>query len=268
MRKRIAMRLYESRNLRRADCLHATAVDEARNLREFGLRNPIGVIGIGLDVSKYVVGSAGDNVEREWPELRGKKRLLFLSRIHPVKGLMNLAEVWGELHGRFPEWHLVIAGPDEKGHRDEVGAAIERVGASGSTTFTGPVYSPLKEELFSASDVFVLPTFSENFGIVVPESLASGVPVITTNATPWGELDGEGCGWCIDVGIDALGEAMVKAMELGDEERSLMGQRGRELVERKYTWSVIGRQMAEVYGWLLGEEGKPGHVYFEDDEIA
>ena len=268
LKKTVASLLYENKNLRTVDCLHSTAILEATNLRNQGLKNPIAVVGIGLDVSLYSPEYDEQELINKWPELRDKKRLLFVSRIHPKKGLLNLAKVWGDLSKKYPDWHLVIAGPDELNHKAKIAEAIQSVGAENSTTFTGPVHGKLKTGLFAGSDVFVLPTFSENFGIVVPESLASGVPVITTTGAPWDVLEEHKCGWWIDIGVDPLRDAMEQAMSMSDDERAEMGQRGRKLVEQKYTWTAIAEQMASVYKWLLGEQAKPDCVYLDGDEFT
>ena len=91
----------------------------------------------------------------------------------------------------------------------------------------------------------MLPTYSENFGIVVAEALWAGVPVITTKGTPWQELEERKCGWWIDIGVESLVEALKEAMSHGDEERAAMGARGRKLVEEKYTWDAVCKAMVD-----------------------
>lgn len=260
IKKQIARRLFVERYLKQASCLHATAEQEARNVRKLGFRNPIAVIPIGLDVSTYYISTRKDEIENKWKSLKGKRLLLFISRMHPKKGLLNLAKAWGDLFRNYPDWHLVIAGPDSGGHARQVRSAITAIGAENATTFTGPVYGDVKRKLYASCDIFVLPTFSENFGIVIAEALASGKPVITTKGTPWSELEKHDCGWYIDIGVGPLREALGQAMSSSDSKRAEMGKRGRALIKEKYSWPKIAGQMIDVYRWLLVKGNKPDCV--------
>jgi glycosyltransferase involved in cell wall biosynthesis len=109
--------------------------------------------------------------------------------------------------------------------------------------------------LYQEADLFVLPSFSENFGLVIAEALASGVPVITTRATPWSELEEFGCGWWIGVGVEPLVTALREATALPREALREMGRRGRLLIEQRYDWEELGRQMAKVYEGIRKEVG-------------
>ena len=259
-KKKLAAWLYENKNLSHASCIHATANQEADNIRAFGLGNPIAIIPIGIDVSEYSPAEDCAMIENRWPAFKDNKTVLFLSRILSVKGLLNLAKAWCNLCCRFKDWHLVIAGPDMNGHLAEVQTAIKTAGAENRTIFTGPVYGELKKKLFAACDVFVLPSFSENFGIVIAEALASAKPVITTKGTPWTELHTHHCGWHIDIGPRPLEEAMRQAMSISDSQRVEMGKRGRKLIENNYCWPRIASRMIDVYKWLLGKREKPDCV--------
>jgi glycosyltransferase involved in cell wall biosynthesis len=106
----------------------------------------------------------------------------------------------------------------------------------------------------------VLPSKSENFGMVVAEALAARTPVITTKGAPWQELETHRCGWWIDMGVESLIEALEKAMSHSPVELHEMGRRGRQLVEEKYTWDRVAGQMIEVYEWLLGRGPRPDCV--------
>jgi glycosyltransferase involved in cell wall biosynthesis len=114
-----------------------------------------------------------------------------------------------------------------------------------------------KWELYRRADLFILPSHSENFGMVVAEALACGLPVITTKGTPWEALTQHRCGWWVDVGVEPLADALRAAMALDDAERCEMGSRGRRLVEHEYTWSIVAKQMVSVYRWVLGQAERP-----------
>jgi len=173
-----------------------------------------------------------------------------LSRIHPVKGLLDLVEAWHAVrpHG----WRMVIAGGDENGHLDEVRTEIGKRKLEHEFTFVGEVRDEAKWDLYRSADLFVLPTKSENFGIVIAEALAAGTPVITTKGTPWEELQTHRCGWWVEPNAGAVAGALRQACNLSDKERQVMGDRGRKLIEDKYTWPAAAKQMLAVYQWMLG----------------
>ena len=251
-KKRLAWNLYQHRDLESAAVLHATAEQEAENFRKLGLRQPIAIIPNGTDLPEW----------RDRADPKDSPRtMLFLSRIHPVKGLLNLVQAWQIV--RPAGWKMIIAGPDEGGHQQIVEAAIQQAGLQDDFEFTGSVYGDEKEALYRSAEVFVLPTFSENFGLVVAEALACGVPVITTKGAPWAGLTTHRCGWWIDIGVEPLAAALREATALPPDALSDMGRRGRAYVEQHFGWPGIAQQMLSVYRWVLGQGERPDCVYLE-----
>jgi glycosyltransferase involved in cell wall biosynthesis len=183
--------------------------------------------------------------------------LVVLSRIHPKKGLDNLLRVWKELVGQFRDWHLVLAGSDLIGYQRELEHLILQLDLGGHVTFTGPLSGASKDAALGNAELFVLPSHSENFGIVVAESLGYSVPVITTRETPWKELESYRCGWWIEDDPAALKSALTEAMRLSPRERREMGLNGRSLVEQKYSWSRVAEEMVSVYEWIVAGGAVP-----------
>lgn len=249
-KKKLAMALFQWRDLASARLLVATSGVEYENIRRLGLRQPVAIIPNGVDLNVAAMPTTLAPVDRQ-------RVALFLSRVHPVKGLLNLVRAWAQLAP--VGWRLCIAGPDDVGHLSEVLALVRQLGVQGSVDYVGAVEGAAKTALYNAADVFVLPTFTENFGVVVAEALAHGLPVITTRGAPWADLKTYGCGWWVDIGVAPLVHAMREAMALSDDERRAMGARGRDYV-RRYDWDGIAKQTIDVYRWVLGQGPQPDCV--------
>jgi glycosyltransferase involved in cell wall biosynthesis len=247
-RKRIAWLFYQKRDLNSARMLHATSDGEAGELRALGLSPQIAIIPNGIELPP-------DNQE----SLSSRERIvLFLSRIHPKKGLLDLVQAWGLLRPRG--WRVIVAGNDDGHYQPKVQAAAAAHGVERDFEFVGSIDDRKKWALYKKAHLFVLPSYSENFGMVIAEALACGVPVITTRATPWSELHEHRCGWWTETGVDALVRGLREAFDLNDAERREMGQRGRQLVATNYTWSGVAAKMCMAYGWLLENAAKPEFV--------
>ena len=240
LKKSAAWALYQRRDLERAALLHATADSEAHNLRAVGLRAPIVVVPNGVTVPDQPA---------EMHEQSRRRRALFLSRVHPKKGLPMLLDAWAEVR---PEgWELQIVGPSEGGHRAELQAHAARLGLT-EVLFDDTVSDAEKWDYYRRADLFVLPTYSENFGVVVAEALACGVPVLTTTGAPWRSLITHSCGWWVEPETRAVADALRDATALPARARAEMGMRGRQHAATTYGWSGIAERMNEAYEWVVG----------------
>lgn len=243
-KKRLAWRLYQKRDLEQARALHATSEAEATDVRHLGIEVPIAVVANGVDVP--------DHVERTKAGRRPRV-LLFLSRIHPIKGLGDLVQAWAEI--RPTGWQVRIAGPSEGNHRSQIEKLVDSFGLQKSFKFLGPVEEDAKWKLYGDADLFVLPSYSESFGQAIAEALACGLPVITTKATPWEELEAHECGWWIEPGVSALRQALTAAVNCSDSELRSMGSRGRKLVLANYSWQVAAERMLGLFEFVV-QHGK------------
>jgi glycosyltransferase involved in cell wall biosynthesis len=257
MKKRLSMWLYQGACLRNAACLRATSMMEVDSIRAAGFSNPVALIPNGVEMpATWAV--RGDSPSSGTNPNADVRTALFLSRIHPKKGLLNLIEAWRQVAPS--DWRLVIVGPDEGGHLEEVKRAARAAGLQDSIEFPGEAWGDARWEFFRDADLFVLPTFSENFGLVIAEALACRVPVITTRATPWEELESHRCGWWIETGVEPLVAALKEALATSGTDLHAMGDRGRRLVTERYAWEPIGRMMAETFRWLAGRTTQPDYV--------
>jgi len=256
-KKKVVGALWEYENLRRATCLRVTAESELESVRRFGSKVPVAVIPNGIDVSDYERLPSREEAAALLPQLAGRRVLLFLSRVHPKKGLMRLLRIWKPLHTEHPEWLLAVCGPDEVGHTRELEAAVEELALGGAVVFCGPLFGKEKLAALSLADLFILPAFSENFGVAIAEALAARLPVITTKGAPWQGLEKNGCGWWADNEERAIEDALREALHLSAGQLRDMGERGREWMRRDYDWDLIGRQMLSVTEWVLGGGAAP-----------
>ncbi len=249
LKKKVAWHVYQRKNLQRASLIHATSDEEVDDIRRSGLRNPIAYIPNGVVIP---------DTSNEQLRYSGERSVLFLSRIHKKKGLLNLVKAWAEI--RPAGWSVVIAGPDDGGHRSEIEAAIKQYGMTEIFSFLGSVDDGTKWDVYRKANLFVLPTYSENFGVVVAEALAAGIPVITTTGAPWKDLETFGCGWWIKPGVDPLVACLKVALGLDDAARLEMGRKGREYVMSTYGWPRVAGMMTEAYEWILGKGPQPDFV--------
>ena len=236
-----ALLLYQKSAVVKADVLHATAKSEKENLQRLGYNDRIKVIANGIDV---------EDIEMK-PSWKRNKEILFLRRIHVKKGINFLLEAVAQLKEQMEGYVIRIAGEGDVTYIEELKQLAARLGISQLIIFEGGVYGNRKWELFRQADLFILPTHSENFGIVVAEALASGTPVITTMGTPWSELESQRCGWWTEVGTEATAQALCNFLSLTEDELEMMGRNGRKLVEEKYSVRKVAKEFVDMYKSIL-----------------
>ncbi len=250
-KKKLAGLLFDNRNLHNAYCIHATSLDEYKAIRSYGLKNPVAVIPNGIDFYAFSNLPKRSSYTGNFKGLEGKKVLLFLSRLSWEKGLVELAQSWDSIAPEFDGWVLLIVGDGKPEYVSKLKARFDAGNGRDRIVWTGILKGAEKLDAYAASDLFVLPSYSENFSLATAEALAAGVPVITTQSTPWSELAEKGCGWWVPAGTQHLTDALRQAMNLSDGERQKMGENGKRLIEGKYTWDRVAAEMVSVYEWIL-----------------
>ncbi len=245
-KKRLAWWAYQRSDLTSACLFHATATREASHLKNLGLRPAIMTIPNGVDLPLEIP----PRIPRS-----SQKIMLFVGRIYPVKGLLLLVEAWAKV--RPVGWTMRIVGPDEAGHRAEVESRIQEANLEGVFEFTGELLGAPLLNAYHEANIFVLPSHTENFGMVVGEALALGLPVITTQGTPWSTLESEKCGWWVPVTVDGIADALKDATARSPQELIAMGECGRRVVTERFSWDGVARQFTSCYHWLLGQGNRP-----------
>lgn len=246
-KKKAVMFLGQKKALDTVRCFHATSEQEKNDIANFGYANtPCKVIPNGVDIP-------------ELPNIINKKKykqVLFLSRIHPVKGLEELILAWSKLHIDFDEWELVIAGPDKNNlYADKMKKLANELNIK-RLKFIGEVRGDEKIELLFKANIFILPSYSENFAMAIAEALSCALPVICTKGTPWKDLEDQKAGWWIDLGVESLIYTLSNAMNQPEEVLMQMGNNGREWMKEKFSWDSIAKEMIKTYQWLLEKDNK------------
>lgn len=268
-KKKIAMLLYQMNDLQKASCIFTTAEMEAQHVRELGVNVPMSVIPNGIETDGYACKTSMDGV---------KKQILFLSRIHVKKGIELLIDAFNKIRDErldFKDWSVVIVGNGESDYIESLKLKVKSLELEDCIKILPPVFGDAKTKLYQESSLFCLPSYSENFGMVIAEAMSCGVPAITTNGTPWQLLNGD-CstmgasldmlgndkktGWCIDLSVDNLAKALREAMSMSAEDLYQMGQRGSKLVNENFNYRSVAKKTKILYEWITNGGETPSFV--------
>lgn len=243
-KKRLAHWLFENANIRHVRLWRALTGKEADQIRACGYKAPIVVAPNGLNLEHYRPGESFTGpIQTSLVTLpiKRKKRLLFLGRIHPKKGLDLLLPAWAALKRQHEEWELVIAGPDEQSHGQSMRALAVSLGLGDTIVFAGTVTGKAKLALLHSADLFILPSYSEGMPMSLLEAMACGIPVLATHACNIPDIGLSGAGWDCDARRDSILEVLTNALESSLSELHERGGNGRRLVEKTYSWpSIVG----------------------------
>jgi len=249
-KKRLAHLLFEDKNIANVRWWRAVSNKEAEQIRAVvGSHAVVHVIPNGVDldeVDSFQFAVSSEETEPAWMKRKRPKRLLFLSRIHAKKGLDLLVPAWGKLTKEFPDWELLIVGPDEGGYQVTVEKMIAEAGC-GDTCWIHPAVSGAeKHALLRTADLFVLPSYSEGFPMAVLEAAAHRIPVVQTDECNFPELAAAGGAWECRPESECVEKALREALTAEDAERAERGLKGRELVERSYSWDRLAVTVNEL----------------------
>lgn len=249
MKKKLYLYLIGNRILNSARTIHVTSDLELEGCKLAGIRKPIVKIPWGIDFSEFSTKQEPQYAENLWPILAGRRILLFMSRLSPEKGLDQLLLALSSVKDQHKKILLVIAGEEDKKYRHKsiLDNIIERHNLKQYVFFAGLVKGAAKLALLKRADIFVMPSYGENFSFAVAEALACGVPVITTTKTPWHEIQDISAGRVVAPEASALRDAINELLSLPTEELKEMGLRGRKLIDQRYDWISISHKFEKLY---------------------
>jgi len=255
-KKKIAAAVFENEHLKQASCLHALALPEYDAMRAYGCKNPIAVIpnGVHLPAEQW----PADGVKPAWKTADDRKVLLFLSRLHPKKGIANMIQAWANAGNARKGWKLAIAGETrDKSYLDSLHEQIASLKLENEVFLIGPQFHREKDICFRCADAFILPSFSEGLPMAVLEAWSYKLPVIMTAACNIPEGFEKEAAFEILPEVDSIHAGLEKLFNMTGEERSVIGKNGFQLVKDKFIWSSIASQISDVYKWVLSGGPQP-----------
>lgn len=243
-------------------CLIALTEAEVEGYRRLGYDGDVAVIPNGVDASgPRFDSSALETLYARWPPLADRPWALFLSRLSGEKGLDLLLPAWARVVARLKEQTplLVLAGPDDRGYGRRCRAMIEAYGLERRVLATGMVTGAVKAALVKRALFFTLPSYSEGFSMAVLESMAAALPVVITTGCHFPEVAAEGAGFVAEPKVESLVDAYISMLSMPAADRLVMGEKGRRLVERRYTWEVQARKLLTLYRHVRQGSAVPMH---------
>ena len=250
-KKVLYYRCIEKRTLTRVRAIHVFNTHEERTCRDLGLTNNIYIIprGPSCEVNEVTEGDVTNFRNRH--RLNEDRLMLFLGRIHPVKGLDILIKAFAMVSTYHRNWRLVVGGPDEGGYWAKLSRLIDGLKLNGRVTHLGEISGLTKDIAFAASDILVLTSYSEAQSMAILEAMNSGLPVLITKTCHFHDVSEVKAGLEVEPTAESIAAGLAEMFGLPKEELREMGERGRNLVGQHYSWSVIACQMLSVYEDLI-----------------
>lgn len=241
LRKKLAAGLVHPGAFRLAAGWHATSPEEADDIRRAGFQQPVCVSPNGIEP---IADEQLAEARKEWSARLpgdGRRTALFYSRFHRKKRVIELIELWAALKPKT--WRLLLVGIEEEYTLNDLREKIRRAGAGENIfVFAG---NESRHTPYPAADLFVFPSHSENFGMVVAEALASGIPVLVTDSTPWAGVNKAECGWRVP--WEQFGRQLATILNLPADDLKTRGARGRTWVTERYSWHGAARLLLDFY---------------------
>ena len=251
IKKKLILALGQQKALKYADMFIATCEKEFQDIRKFGLTQPVAIIPNGVDIPDI-------------SEVKKKKQVLFLGRIHPIKGIDILLKAWSELEHtkKYNDWKLIIAGPVNSDYAQKIISCNTHLK---NIKFVGEKNGQEKNLLMAESAFYVLPTHTENFGLTVAESLSCATPVITTKGAPWKGLIDNNCGNWVNLSVENIKNAIELYLNESLIHLQKLGNNGREWIKNNFDWKEIAAKTILSYDWIINKDlkNKPSWIIID-----
>lgn len=248
-------KLWFDRDIFEAACIHATCQDEMKHLRTLGYKGPIALIGNPVCVPTYTSELIASRNHK--PE--GLIRLGFLGRLHPRKHVEKIFQGMALIQNENVEIYIMGKGDDS--YEEFLHNEVLRLGLGDRVHFLGFLNGREKFEQLSKMTALFVPSDMENFGMIIPEALIVGTPVMASLGTPWEALNVENCGWWKDNLPESIAGVIEEIKTLSPDQLYAMGARGREYILKNFAADRVATQMYSLYQWLNGDSDKPEFVY-------
>lgn len=251
--KQLSLKLRLLKDLNQAACVHVTCKEEMVHCRELGVTAPIAIIPNPIEIKEYA-----------YHKEDGIFRIGYLGRLSPRKNVEGLIRAFAALPNR-ENLELVIIGGGDSAYEQRLKEEVKRLDLE-KVRFMGFLTGEEKEQALASLSLLVMPSEFENLGNVILEGLVRRIPCIATKGAPWEELNTHQCGWWIDYDQEALNRVLDMAICTTEEERKAMGERGRKLMEEKYSIEAVARQMKELYEWIITGDNKPKCIFYHTNK--
>lgn len=250
--KKVMLIMSLKKDLNKAAAVHATCMEEMLYLRNLGVKSPIAVIPNPIRISNEYILDASST--------KDKLRIGYLGRIHTRKNVDRLIYSWEKLGYKVNHCELIIIGSGDDSYLHFLKDEVKRLKLS-NVIFTGFLSGAIKNKTIKSLSYLVVPSDYENFGMIVPEALVKGIPVIASKGTPWEELNIYNCGWWVNNDVETLAATIDMAIDMSEDKRQEMGKNGQQLVKENYSVEVVAKKMIRLYNWILNGSEKPEFVY-------
>ena len=254
--KKVPLRkVWFDKDIRNAACIHATCEAEMKHIRNLGYRGPIALIGNPVAIPSYT--------KELFNALRSDERPLWgvasLGRLHPIKKVEQL--LYGVAQSGNKNVEAYVIGKGDEGYEQFLRSEAKRLGIDDRVHFLGFLSGREKFEKLSQMDALFVPSDMENFGMIIPEALIVGTPVMASLGTPWEALNTERCGWWCDNSPETIAKVINELVSMSPEQHQEMGKRGRDYILRTFAADKVASQMLDLYRWINKEIDKPDFVY-------
>lgn len=253
--------LFVDRDIFKADCIHVSCEAEMCHIRNLGYTGPIAVISNPVVVKPYILDIYSDKIARKTEYSKNPDRQLilgYLGRLHPIKRIEYLLKAVA-ISDHCPK--VMIIGTGDANYKKHLQTEATSLGIADRVEFFGYLDGEEKYRRLAQADAIFVPSDMENFGMIVPEALLAGTPVMASKGTPWSSLDKERCGWWTNNSPESIAKVIDSLYNTPRKEIIEMGRRGHEFVVSQFSSEIIARKMHDLYRWMLGIGDKPEYVY-------